>query len=89
MKSNAKPSLYFSAYPLKTITQSSSANGTSPYLKAILSSKTKPTMLRPRVKVFPMVNPYKTSKAYKPVSKVASQPEEKKLNENGWYNNYE
>jgi hypothetical protein len=86
MKSNAKPSIYFSAYPLKTIKQSSSPTESSPYLKAILSGKTRSVN---RIKVLPMVNPYHSIKNYRPVAKPRLTNEDVRLNEGGWYNNYE
>ena len=87
MKSNANPSFYFSAYPLKAIKQaSSSTETTSRYLKSILSGKTRSVN---RVRVLPMVNPYKSIKNYKPVTKPSPKSEDVKLNEGGWYNNYE
>jgi hypothetical protein len=51
MKSNDHPSFYFSAYPLKALTNEASAkpsSNQSPYLKAILSGKTR-TLSRVRV----------------------------------------
>ena len=81
---NMKSTLYFSAYPLKAIKESSSSEQ-SPFLKAILSGKTR-TMSR--VRVSPMLNPYKTS-----VRPSAAKPiNEKKDVEPGgneWFNNYE
>jgi hypothetical protein len=58
----AKPSTYFSAYPLKATEQqqtspSTSAQSSSPYLKSLLSDSTKP--VNSRVRVFPMITPYK------------------------------
>jgi hypothetical protein len=85
MKSEAKPSIYFSAYPLKTITRASSSKESSLYLKAILSGKTRVN----RIKVLPMVNPYLSIKNYRPVLKPLPSHEDVKLNEGGWYNNYE
>lgn len=85
MKSNVH-SLYFSAYPLKTITQSSSSAEPSRYLKAILSGKTRTIH---RTKVLPMVNPYHSIKNYKSVTKPEPSHEDVKMNESGWYNNYE
>jgi hypothetical protein len=86
MKSNAKPSFYFSAYPLKTIKQTSSPAEPSRYLKGILTGKSRPVS---RTKVLPMVNPYVSLKNYKPVLKPLHSHEDVKLNEGGWYNNYE
>jgi hypothetical protein len=57
MKSNAKSSLYFSAYPLKAIKEPTPASGTeSPYLRSVLSGSS--NIKTSRVRVFPMVNPY-------------------------------
>jgi hypothetical protein len=62
MKGIAKPSIYFSAYPLKAaepetpVSPSESSQSTSPYLRSLLAGKTKEVS---RVRVFPMINPYK------------------------------
>ena len=59
MEGKPRSPFYFSAYRLKTLEESSSlATSTkqSPYLKALLSGKTRTTS---RVRVFPMINPYK------------------------------
>jgi len=80
MKSDKQSSLYFSAYPLKVIKESSSEQ--SPFLKAILSGKTRSMS---RIRVTPMQNPY-TQKirlsSVKPAKDV--EPEGKE-----WFNNYE
>lgn len=83
---NIKPALYFSAYPLKAIKESSSAEQSqSPFLKAILSGKTRTLS---RVRVSPMLNPYKGS--VKP-SNTKSNDEKKSIEPGGneWFNNYE
>ncbi|HEY6502860.1 MAG TPA: hypothetical protein VIZ28_02685 [Chitinophagaceae bacterium] len=52
MKSTAKPSLYFSTYPLKAIKEPSATNKQpdSPYLRALLSdNKPKPSSSQGRV----------------------------------------
>lgn len=88
MKSNSQPSLYFSAYPLKALNQETSAkpsNGQSPFLKAILSGKTR-TMSR--VRVFPLTNPYKQSTVLIAV-KNSKLPNDIELTEKEWFNNYE
>jgi len=87
MKSNARHSLYFSAYPLKALNQEVSApsvQNQSPYLKAILSSKTRTLS---RVRVFPMINPYRPT--FKPVGKESKLPNDVELTEKEWFNNYE
>ena len=81
---NIKPALYFSAYPLKAIKESSTSEQ-SPFLKAILSGKTRTLS---RVRVSPMLNPYKGT--LKPAA--PKKNEEKKNIEPGgneWFNNYE
>lgn len=81
---NSKPALYFSAYPLKAIKESKTSEQ-SPFLKAILSGKTRTLS---RVRVSPMLNPYKGT--IKPVT--PKQNDEKKNVEPGgneWFNNYE
>jgi hypothetical protein len=94
MKGIAKPSLYFSAYPLKAIENSSSKQKTeSPYLKAVLSAK--PRASAHRARVFPMINPYKnpyegTLRAVpmriNPANDVSAGIE---LTEKRWFHNYE
>ena len=86
--SNRFSSFYFSAYPLKAIKDEASSKELptqSPYLKAVLSGKTRTLS---RVRVFPMVNPYR--KNVLPVI-----PDENKLIKDieliqkEWFNNYE
>ena len=86
MKSIAKPSFYFSAYPLKVIKESAAAKEPgSPYLKALLSGKTK---VSKGAKVFPMINPY--SKQFMPAPLKADRlPKDIELTEREWFNNYE
>jgi hypothetical protein len=87
MKSNARQSVYFSAYPLKALEKeiARNPNGQSPYLKAILSGKTR-TMSR--VRVMPMPNPYlKTPAKFTP--KAGQLPKDIELTEKDWFNNYE
>ena len=86
MKSIVKPSFYFSAYPLKAVKGSSSDNSpSSPYLKALLSGKTKTSS---RVRVFPMTNPY--NKQFKPVPPEPGKlPKDIELTEKDWFKNYE
>ena len=88
MKSNAQSTFYFSAYPLKALRKEASAKPSStqsPYLKAILSGKTRTLS---RVRVFPMVNPYRRSSV--PVIPEASKlPKDIELTEKEWFNNYE
>ena len=87
MKSNARKSVYFSAYPLKNVERevSKNTNGQSPYLKAILSGKTRTLS---RVRVMPMVNPYaKTPAKFTP--KASQLPNDIELSQKEWFNNYE
>ena len=81
---NMKPTLYFSAYPLKAIKESSSSEQ-SPFLKAILSGKTR-TMSR--VRVSPMLNPYKGT-IKPPTSKPKNEKKDIEPGGNEWFNNYE
>ena len=88
MKSNVKPSLYFSAYPLKALMQDAPTKSNlsqSSYLKSIHSGKIR-TMSR--IRIFAMMNPYR--QAVKPVIlNVSKLPEDIELTEKEWYNNYE
>jgi hypothetical protein len=88
MKSKPRSPFYFSAYPLKAVTDEASAKTTSsqsPYLKAILSGKTRTLS---RVRVFPMINPYR--KFSIPVSPDESKvPKNIDHTEKDWFNNYE
>jgi hypothetical protein len=86
MKSSAHQPFYFSAYPLKSIPKEltqSSGQKQSPYLRSILSGKSKTVS---RVRVFPMVNPYgKTIVPPKRVKTAAIiEPAGKE-----WFNHYE
>ena len=87
MKSNAQSTLYFSAYPLKAFDKETSGKtspGQSPYLRAILSGKTRTAS---RVRVFPMINPYPVAtKTTKPAENTAKAPEPA---EKEWFRNYE
>lgn len=86
MKSNAKSSLYFSAYPLKAITETTAKTSTdSPYLKAVLSG---PSKSNSKMRVFPMINPYKEAatvvlpRVFKPAKHVEASGDE-------WFGHYE
>ena len=89
MKSNIHSSPYFSAYPLKALNQEPSAkpsNKQSPFLKAILSGKTRTIS---RIRVLPLANPYK-QKTTTPVRiKDSKLPKDIELTEKEWFNNYE
>lgn len=86
MKSNVKRPLYFSAYPLKAITDTSPNSGTnnqqSPYLRSILSGKTRTSS---RVRIFPMVNPYKQGMNIRMVKRA----KDVEASGDDWYNHYE
>jgi hypothetical protein len=95
MKENAKPSVYFSAYPLKAVGANASTEKTgSPYLRAILSAKPKPKSAS-RAQVFPMINPYKNpyGETSNPVSLRLAHgnrvPAKAEPAEKQWFNNYE
>lgn len=87
MKINIKPSFYFAAYPLKAISGSSLAEKKtdSPYLKALLSGKTKTSS---RGRVFPMTNPYNNQFIPAPFE-AGKLPKDIELTEKNWFNNYE
>ncbi|MBS1621695.1 MAG: hypothetical protein JST10_13720 [Bacteroidetes bacterium] len=87
MKINGHSALYFSAYPLKAILQSSTGEEEkSPFLKALLSGKTKALG---RIRVSPMMNPYKKNEAEAGIEK--KEKKEKNVEPTGdeWYKNYE
>jgi hypothetical protein len=60
MKGIAKPSIYFSAYPLKALEQATNSSAksseSSPYLRSVIAGSSKKAS---QVRVFPMINPYK------------------------------
>lgn len=90
MKGDPKPSFYYSAYRLKTLEQAaSSSNETtrSPYLKALLSGKTKTTSRR--VRIFPLADPYKKRHKNIPDKQASQVPEDIALKEKNWFHNYE
>jgi hypothetical protein len=90
MKSTAKPSLYFSAYPLKAIKEPSASNKPpeSPYLKALLSgSKTKSNQGQARV--LSMTNQYKKTLFNPAPFKGDKLPKDIELTEKDWFKNYE
>jgi hypothetical protein len=88
MKSQSKSAPYFSAYPLKVITEhNASEPNLEPYLKALLASKTKTIS---RVKVFPMANPYPLTDN-QPAIPVHHSKTRKNIEPLGkeWFGNYE
>jgi len=88
MKNNVSPTRFFSAYPLKEFVEKSTevpASNHSPYLKAILSGKTRTLS---RVRVFPMINPYKKSST-PVIVKTNDLPNDVESSEKEWFNNYE
>jgi hypothetical protein len=83
MKSTVRSSPYFSAYPLKAIKESTGAATESPYLKSVLAGRTKASS---RVRVLPMINPYRQQNTlFRPV------PPAKEVESSGneWFNHYE
>lgn len=87
MKLNNQASLYFSAYPLKAISESlQTASEQSPFLKALLTGKSRTLS---RVRVAPMVNPYP-----KDEKQAKAKTEKEKKNDvepsgDEWYKDYE
>lgn len=87
MKISDHPALYFSAYPLKAILQSSSSEEEkSPFLKALLSGKTRTLS---RVRVSPMLNPYKKDAAKPDSEKKEKNKKDVEPTGDEWYKNYE
>lgn len=88
MKSTAKPSLYFSAYPLKAIKEPSATNKLpeSPYLKALLTGKSKTSS---QGRVLSMANPYKKQLFNPAPFKGDKLPKDIELTEKDWFKNYE
>jgi hypothetical protein len=88
MKSIVKPSFYFSAYPLRVIkdAESSDKKPGSPYLKALLTGKSKPVVKKARV--FPMVNPYRGNFKMAP-EQTDKLPKDIELTAKDWFKNYE
>jgi hypothetical protein len=88
MKSIVKPSFYFSAYPLRVIKDPvlSDKPPGSPYLKALLKGNPKP--VTKKVRVFPMVNPYRGNFKIAPEQKD-KLPKDIELTVKDWFRNYE
>jgi hypothetical protein len=86
MKSVAKPSFYFSAYPLKAIKEISAAEKQprSPYLRALLTGKAKTGN---KARVFPMINPY--NERFKPSPRPDKLAKGMGLSEKDWFQSYE
>ena len=86
MKSIAKPSFYFSAYPLRVIKEPSQTENQlkSPYLKALLSGKSKTSN---RARVLPMKK-YNGQFTPSP-SEAGKLSKDIELTEKDWFNNYE
>lgn len=87
MKSTAKPSLYLSAYPLKAIKETSTTNTLpdSPYLRALLTGKTKST---DKTSVFSVIKPSKGQSVQAPFD-TNKLPKDIELTEKDWFKNYE
>jgi len=89
MKPLSKSAPYFSAYPLKVITDNiaSSEPNLDPYLRALLESKTRPVS---RARVFPMPNPYTTDQKT-PAGPKHHSKNRKNIEPEGkeWFRNYE
>ncbi len=88
MKRLSKSAPYFSAYPLKVISESTANEpNMEPYLKALLASKTKTVS---RVKVFPMANPYPVTENKSPITQHHSK-KQNNIEPAGreWFGNYE
>ncbi|HET6994934.1 MAG TPA: hypothetical protein VFI06_08120 [Chitinophagaceae bacterium] len=87
MKNTVRSPFYFSAYPLKAISGTAviKKDQGSPYLKAILSGKTKTGK---RARVFPMINPYTKQSGPAPFQE-GKLTKDIELVEKEWFNNYE
>lgn len=88
MRSTAKSSGYFSAYPLKALEKAASSSRqseTSPYLKALLSDTTKKSDVP--LRVLPMKNPYMEKIENPPIRTQVLKSTESTDKE--WFNNYE
>ena len=85
MKRSNHSSLYFSAYPLKAILESTSEEKSS-FLKALLSGKTRSLS---RVRVAPMLNPYKKDAASPDSEKKEKKSKDVEPTGEEWYKNYE
>ena len=88
MKSIVKPSFYFSAYPLKVIKEQAAPDKQpgSPYLRALLSGKSKPKSNKARV--LQMTSPYQV-KVKSTRVRIDKLPTDIELTEKGWFKNYE
>lgn len=96
MKGIATPTIYFSAYSLKNAEQKTSSSNepskSSPYLRALLAGRSRSSS---KVRVFPMINPYREKDARPVLSRPAiirqmnHLPEDIELTEKRWFNNYE
>ncbi len=86
MKSIAKPSFYFSAYPLRVIKETNEKENQlkSPYLKALLSGKSKNNH---KARILPLK---KYNNQFVPTPADANKlPKDIELTEKDWFNNYE
>ena len=90
MKSTVKSSFYFSAYPLKVIKNESPDKGpTSPYLKALLSGKSKTSNQPGEARVFRLTNTYNNQVRPVRAEEADKLPKDIELTEKEWFNNYE
>jgi len=87
MKAIAKQTTYFSAYPLKVLEQAAASapeTPQSPYLKALLTRKSATVA---RIRVTPMVNPYKVQVNALPLRPAPLKQQDPEGRE--WFNHYE
>lgn len=87
MKATVKQTNYFSAYPLKVLERAMAEAPESPqrpHLKALLTKKTSPNI---RLRVTPMINPYKLP-AETPSQRI-TPPVQKEPEGGEWFNHYE
>jgi len=82
---SAQSKLYFSAYPLKAVTDSSP----DPAAENSALHITNNTKAIGRIRVHPMTNPYKKNVKPTPRIKPSNTHEDLNENKNGWYGNYE
>jgi hypothetical protein len=84
MNNNARPTVYFSAYPLKAFI----GNTSNPDSTGISNTPSLKKNAKPAIRLFPMVNPYLQVFRITPILN-GKIPNDIELSDKSWFNHYE
>jgi hypothetical protein len=89
MKATNQPNFYFSAYPLKALSQTETVK--EPYLRIITNPQGKKKKYAEGLKVLPMVNPYSPKEEARLSEKLNQSVQTDKVEErdSDWFASYE